>query len=57
MWYLTELKDLLLEAGFSQVWPYFEGTDANGVDGNGVFRKGVRGENCESWLAYLAAAK
>jgi SAM-dependent methyltransferase len=57
MWYLTELKDLLLEAGFQQVWSYFEGTDKNGVDGNGIFRKGVRGENCESWLAYLAAAR
>ncbi len=57
MWYLTELKDLLKEAGFERVWSYFEGTDKNGVDGNGIFRKGVRGENCESWLAYLAAAK
>ena len=57
MWYLTELRDILTEAGFSKVTAYFEGTDANGEDGNGVFRKGVRGENCESWIAYLAGEK
>jgi SAM-dependent methyltransferase len=57
MWYLTELKDILADAGFSRVTAYFEGTDENGEDGNGIFRKGVRGENCESWIAYLAAEK
>lgn len=57
MWYLTELRDILTDAGFSKVTAYFEGTDANGEDGNGIFRKGVRGENCESWIAYLAAEK
>ena len=57
MWYLTELKDLLREAGFERVQAYFEGTDENGVDGNGIFRKGLRGENCASWIAYLAALK
>ncbi len=57
LWYLTELRDILTDAGFSRVSSYFEGTDENGVDGNGVFRKGVRGENCESWIAYLAAEK
>jgi len=57
MWYLTELRDILSDAGFSKVTSYFEGTDENGEDGNGIFRKGVRGENCESWIAYLAAEK
>jgi hypothetical protein len=57
MWYLTELKDLLREAGFREVHAYFEGTAENGTEGNGIFRKGVRGENCASWIAYLAAAK
>ena len=57
MWHLTELRDILMDAGFKKVTAYFEGTDPNGVDGNGVFRKGVRGENCESWIAYLASEK
>lgn len=56
-WSLTELRDVLLDAGFSRVDSYFEGTDADGESGNGEFRKGVRGENCESWIAYLAALR
>lgn len=57
MWYLTELVDLLLEAGFERVDRYFEGSSADGTGGNGVFRKGLRGENCASWIAYLVAVK
>jgi len=57
MWYLTELKDLLLDAGFARVDSYFEGTDEKGTGGDGVFRKGLRGENCLSWIAYLVGVK
>jgi len=57
MWYLTELKDALLEAGFARVDSYFEGTDKKGTGGDGVFRKGLRGENCLSWIAYLVGLK
>lgn len=57
MWYLTELRDVMRDAGFQTVQAYFEGTDKNGEDGNGIFKKGVRGENCESWLAYLVGVK
>ena len=53
MWYLTELRDIMHDAGFERVDAYFEGTDTDGESGNGIFRRGVRGENCESWLAYL----
>lgn len=56
-WHLTELKDLLHEAGFTQVDAYFEGTDEDGESGNGVFEKDLRGENCASWLAYLVAQR
>jgi hypothetical protein len=56
-WYLTELYDLLIDAGFAKVTRYFEGTAKDGVSGNGVFRAGVRGENCPSWVAYLVATK
>ena len=57
MWYLTELRDVMLDAGFRRVESYFEGTDESGEEGNGVFRKGVRGENCLSWIAYMAGLK
>ena len=56
-WNLTELRDVLLDAGFSRVDSYFEGTDEDGESGNGVFRVGTRGENCASWIAYLAALR
>ncbi len=56
-WYLTELRDILADAGFSQVHNYFEGTEKDGVSGNGVFRRGRRGENCPAWIAYLVATK
>ena len=56
-WGLTELRDVLLDAGFSRVDSYFEGTDEDGESGNGEFRRGTRGENCESWIAYLAAVR
>ncbi len=57
MWYLTELKDLLADAGFARVDTYFEGTDEAGTGGDGNFRRGARGENCPSWVAYLAGVK
>ncbi|MBI5434775.1 MAG: class I SAM-dependent methyltransferase [Planctomycetes bacterium] len=57
MWYLTELADILLEAGFQRVERYFEGWNAKGTAGDGIFRKGSRGENCGSWIAYLVGVK
>lgn len=56
-WNLTELRDILYDAGFRQVDAYFEGTDENGEDGNGVFEKDERGENCASWIGYLVSQR
>jgi hypothetical protein len=57
-WNLPELKDLLLEAGFSKVTPYFEGEDPDDPEeGNGEFEADERGENCESWIGYLVSEK
>lgn len=55
-WTLGELRDALFEAGFRDVATYFEGTTDKG-EGNGVFRRGLRGENCEAWLCYLVALR
>lgn len=57
LWHLGELEEALLEVGFGRVDRYFEGSDESGRGGNGIFRRGVRGENCDSWLAYLVAWK
>ena len=57
-WNLCELRDLLFEAGFGEVRPYFEGTDEDDdEDGNGVFEYDEVGENCEAWLGYLISLK
>jgi len=55
---MAELKDLLREAGFSQVESYFEGDDEDDPEeGNGIFEPDERGENCASWIAYLVSRK
>ncbi len=55
LWTLPEVKDVLHEAGFRHVDSYWEGTDADGESGNGVFRRSERGENCPAWVTYLVA--
>ena len=55
-WTLTELRDVLRDAGFARVDAYFEGSDKHG-EGDGRFRRGVRGENCAAWVAYLVGVK
>jgi len=57
LWTIPELRDILVDAGFSQVDCYWEGTASDGESGNGVFRKSQRGENDLSWVAYLVCLK
>ena len=52
LWSLPELKDVLKDAGFSNVHVYWEQSDKRG-EGTGVFRKSHRGEICDTWIAYL----
>lgn len=54
LWTLPEIQEVMVEAGFRRPVVYWEGTTADG-EGNGVFRPSVRGEACESWVAYIAA--
>lgn len=57
-WHLGEIRDVLYDAGFSDVTTWFEGTDPDDEDeGDGVFEIDERGENCEAWLGYLVSAK
>ncbi|MBF0360739.1 MAG: class I SAM-dependent methyltransferase [Oligoflexia bacterium] len=54
LWSIAELKELLLEAGFSKVHCYWEGDDEDGGgDGNFVITEVA--ENCDSWNCYLVA--
>lgn len=57
MWSITEFRDLLMEAGFSDVNVYWEGDDARGNGGNGIFRKAEKAKSCPIWLAYIVGIK
>jgi len=51
-----ELRDMLHEAGFSNVTVYWEGEDEDG-EGNGVFTPDEKGEADLAWIAYIVAQK
>lgn len=57
LWGLPEVVDIAREAGFSEVHSYWEGTDEDGVSGDGVFKKHAKGENCPAWVTYVVAHK
>jgi len=54
LWNLPEMRDALLESGYSNVEVYWEGADEDG-DGNGIFRSAKKAEEEESWIAYVVA--
>ena len=56
MWTLPELRELLLEAGFSKVRVYWEGEDEDG-EGNGEFTETETGDSDLAWIAYIVAEK
>jgi SAM-dependent methyltransferase len=51
-----ELRDMLHDAGFSNVTIYWEGEDEDG-EGNGVFTPNDKGEADLAWIAYIVADK
>lgn len=57
VWSIPELRDILLDAGFERVDVYWEGTDADGESGNGVYRKTRHGTNDPAWVTYMVAVK
>ncbi len=57
-WHLTEMKDILAEAGFRTIETYFEGEDDDDPDqGNGIFLRDDKGENCEAWIGYVICSR
>ncbi len=56
LWTIPELRELLLEAGFSKVDVWWEGVDDDG-EGTGVYAPTEYEENQESWLVYVIAVK
>jgi hypothetical protein len=56
MWSIPELRDVLDEVGFKKTYVYWEGSTKDG-DGDGVFKRRERGDEAESWIAYIVAEK
>ena len=56
LWSLPELRELLLEAGFSNVTIYWEDADENG-EGSGVFRPRKSVVNEAGWIVHILAEK
>lgn len=56
MWVMAELKEILLDAGFTKCISYWEGEDDDG-DGDGQFFQTEEAENCDAWVTYIAAVK
>lgn len=56
MWSVPELRDLLLECGFSKVHTYWEGTNEDG-EGDGEYYVADSGDDCESWVSYIVGIK
>jgi SAM-dependent methyltransferase len=56
LWSIPEIRDLMMEVGFSKVHVYWEGTAKDG-SGDGNFTRVDHGESCQSWIAYIVAEK
>jgi SAM-dependent methyltransferase len=56
MWSLIEIRELMLEAGFSRATTYWEDADKDG-EGTGVFRPKASTENEAAFVAYIVAEK
>ncbi len=57
LWTLPEIKEILMEAGFSQVDIYWEGTDENGEDGDGIYTPQLTGDADAGWVCYIVAQR
>ena len=55
MWTLPELREILAEAGFRRSTVYWEGTEEDTDEGDGVFTPDDHGEADLAWIAYIVA--
>lgn len=56
LWSLPEITEMLTEAGF-RATVYWEGTDEDTDEGNGIFEPVTEGEADAGWIAYIVAEK
>ena len=57
LWTLPEIRELLLQAGFSEVTVYWEGTDEETGEGDGIYQPAEVGDADPGWVCYIVAGK
>ena len=57
LWSLPEIRELLEEAGFSEVTVYWEGTDGDTHEGNGIYEPAEQGDADPGWVCYVVAQR
>lgn len=55
LWTLPELREILQEAGFSASTVYWEGTDKESGEGDGIYSPSEVGDADPGWVCYLVA--
>lgn len=55
LWTLPELQELLHEAGFENVTVYWEGTDEDTGEGDGIYTPATEGDADPGWVTYITA--
>ena len=55
-WTLPEVREMLTEAGFDEVWVYWENEDADG-EGDGTYDRAVNGTADPAWICYVVGQK
>lgn len=57
LWTLPEIRELLADAGFTDITVYWEGTDEESNAGDGVFEPAEVGDADPGWICYIVAEK
>ena len=57
LWSLPEIRELILEAGFAEAEVYWEGTDEETGEGDGVYTLQETAENDDAWVSYVVGVK
>ena len=57
LWTLPEIRELLIEAGFSAVTVYWEGTDRKTNEGDGIYSPAETGDADPGWVCYIVAQR
>jgi hypothetical protein len=55
LWTLPEIREILYEAGFLNVDIYWEGTDEEKNEGNGIYKPSEDGDVDPGWVCYIVA--